>query len=544
LFTFLTFIEKVPWNEISSRRKPVIDEGIWAPDVAEDLAIYMDWHARHPHCASPREIDKEGNRLPMKDMSKWHNDDVNKTHKVFGKHAQPTPLPAVFRAKKMSAGGDFDEVSVAAAQLDHMNNIGADVGVNFKITVKDEMERSHYAPDDGTVPFTTNSVAAKAIAQRRRDAANKRRLMNGAAEKRRDAHQRMFHLSTLETPAKYSGRVPMPVFAPAVQHGFNRFTEGGVELVDFLHHERVQLVAMAVREHRVSLGLPATPVQKQTGGGIGDGLASMLKGRGSRKKTKKAKKVPSSPKPPPPGASSPLPMISFGGGRIKQQSSSETPNEASNNNSGKESLKGLSKASRSADGDGHAAANAVTDPAQPPKPAPAAAPAAVGTTATQEAYAEMAQDVMDYASKVREKVIASRKGWFGMSKGSSRHTGELYTKEDELIDAVHSGSLMKLIGLLIVGTDPEALFEDSPILFSALRHALRGDEMSNSLLIGDSEDSERKKTTKMMNALIKYGADADAICPQVFSKMQNPKSSTACTRISFIVDFDLWGWAT
>lgn len=55
---FVEFKEK-EW--LSDHPKPHIEDAIWGRNGAEDLAFYIDWHKRHPHCNSPR--------IPQEDMA-------------------------------------------------------------------------------------------------------------------------------------------------------------------------------------------------------------------------------------------------------------------------------------------------------------------------------------------------------------------------------------------------------------------------------------------------------------------------------------------
>ena len=44
---------------VSHLPKPDIEETLWGKRGAEDLAFYIDWHKRHPHCNSPRVPDHD-----------------------------------------------------------------------------------------------------------------------------------------------------------------------------------------------------------------------------------------------------------------------------------------------------------------------------------------------------------------------------------------------------------------------------------------------------------------------------------------------------
>ena len=133
----------------------------------------------------------------------------------------------------------------------------------------------------------------------------------------------------------------------------------------------------------------------------------------------------------------------------------------------------------------------------------------------QEEYEEVAQEFTDFASKMRERVIQERRGVWGSLSifGGNKRNGDL-SREDELVEAVHSGSLMKVIAMCLTGTDPETcLVDESPVFFSLFKHVLREDEMSNSVRVGDPEDTGRKRNRKMLAALLKYGQHVDCLCP-------------------------------
>jgi len=42
----------------SDRAKPALDPAVWPdPETSDNLAVYMDWHARHPNMVTPRALE-------------------------------------------------------------------------------------------------------------------------------------------------------------------------------------------------------------------------------------------------------------------------------------------------------------------------------------------------------------------------------------------------------------------------------------------------------------------------------------------------------
>ena len=44
---------------LSDLPKPNVPDELWGKRGAEDIAFYIDWHKRHPHCNSPRVPDRD-----------------------------------------------------------------------------------------------------------------------------------------------------------------------------------------------------------------------------------------------------------------------------------------------------------------------------------------------------------------------------------------------------------------------------------------------------------------------------------------------------
>lgn len=41
---------------ISDRPIPRVSDDVWGMTGAEEIAFYVDWHARHPCCVTPRKL--------------------------------------------------------------------------------------------------------------------------------------------------------------------------------------------------------------------------------------------------------------------------------------------------------------------------------------------------------------------------------------------------------------------------------------------------------------------------------------------------------
>lgn len=111
------FVPKV-WT--SPLRKKDVSVSCWGEEQAEDIAFYVDWHARHPFCTTPRVLG------PGEEIGEHEFFDELDPTKVYSKMKPRGDQPSdffeggcsrvseKFRPVAFGGGANFDEVSIAS----------------------------------------------------------------------------------------------------------------------------------------------------------------------------------------------------------------------------------------------------------------------------------------------------------------------------------------------------------------------------------------------------------------------------------------------
>lgn len=130
-----------PWT--SSRPKPNVDDILWDPEDVEEIARYIDWHGRHPHCNSPRVLT---NNIEFNPDSKFVRDDDNPNLFYNKNTLKQVPFDKSFLPDPLGGNGKFNEASEVCAKAEYLKK----VDVNFEtddpwyiMSVQDNLEISH-----------------------------------------------------------------------------------------------------------------------------------------------------------------------------------------------------------------------------------------------------------------------------------------------------------------------------------------------------------------------------------------------------------------
>jgi len=114
------------------------------------------------------------------------------------------------------------------------------------------------------------------------------------------------------------------------------------------------------------------------------------------------------------------------------------------------------------------------------------------------------------------KLEKMEKGWMKLVKNIRKHSNkqknQLDTKID-LVDACEKLRVLKVAGILLAreGHVDMKSPEDEPLFLHTIMRAIKMDSMTNSLRPEDevNDTADRKKLQKILNILIKYGADVN-----------------------------------
>ena len=159
----------VPPVWTSSRPKPVITEAAWDPVDSENLARYMDWHARHPHSSTPRDVkDIEADHKRIK-LLKRDEDDPNLVY-FPSLNADVSPVPAHFTPTLLGADGNFEDCSIVATVYERQANLAGGRDSDdpwYTMSVKDRLEQFHYDGDHTTQKYSPPKGPKKTESQLR-----------------------------------------------------------------------------------------------------------------------------------------------------------------------------------------------------------------------------------------------------------------------------------------------------------------------------------------------------------------------------------------
>jgi hypothetical protein len=140
----------IKWNS-RTRPKPKIAEQLWEPEVVDELAKYIDFHGRHPHCVTPRKIGNTGGHLLGR---KIVDDDLPGLF-YTDNGVKLKPLQQEFAADPIGKDGDLEEVASVAQKTEYSSYISHGYSGEedpwFIMSVKDHLESSHIDGSHTTV---------------------------------------------------------------------------------------------------------------------------------------------------------------------------------------------------------------------------------------------------------------------------------------------------------------------------------------------------------------------------------------------------------
>jgi hypothetical protein len=236
----------------------------------------------------------------MPNVYTWDDPDIKV--KVYPAPLEKPKTPPEFSPVMLGKEADIDEVTVVAEQHRHDEMVKwVDSGGDpwYNMSVRDEMEATHYSLDDDT-PMASNSLASKAKIAAAAAVRRQEILKSKHMEHKKKLARQAFLLATTETPQQVSGRVVTKNCRSEISRsggakkpeGATRFTQGGTGLDPYFAGERLRLVRAALnaflelkmgrsakrrakreQEHKDLLGTStstSTSTRTSTGPGEGD----------------------------------------------------------------------------------------------------------------------------------------------------------------------------------------------------------------------------------------------------------------------------------
>lgn len=89
-------------------KKHSVEPLLWGNDVADEIAKYIEWHAQHPHCASPRLVTTEED---LRGKGEMIYDEEKEDHVYFYQKPQVPVYEPQFYPTKLGSDANFISVS-------------------------------------------------------------------------------------------------------------------------------------------------------------------------------------------------------------------------------------------------------------------------------------------------------------------------------------------------------------------------------------------------------------------------------------------------
>jgi hypothetical protein len=139
----------------SARPKPKLSDFWDNPHEAEDMAKYIDWHGRHPHCVSPRNTDMQNVNENLIGVSVFRDEDApGMIYSLSSLSA--APIPERFSTNRLGVYCNTSAVSLAAMNNEReqrLDYLEERPDAWFTQSVKDFLEQHHIDGDHTTVKW-------------------------------------------------------------------------------------------------------------------------------------------------------------------------------------------------------------------------------------------------------------------------------------------------------------------------------------------------------------------------------------------------------
>lgn len=234
--------EEYTKNELADRHH--IDIRVWGNQKADDLAKYIDWHAKHPHCSTPRTHDFEDRGLTGAQVV-----DESDPSKVYTIIPPIKPLPEEYCPKLLGIHGSFGDVGVASLsyenehKLQHME-FGLFNDPWYEQSVKDQIHSDHtvhkslHAPKE-FAPSRDHPLKRIPPATFQESILNPKAAKNLELLAVRESHER-------------HGKHPKQKISPFVEpYSYTKYTKDGTFMDDFKKRDFERIVGEALKAYEL-----------------------------------------------------------------------------------------------------------------------------------------------------------------------------------------------------------------------------------------------------------------------------------------------------
>lgn len=445
---------------------------VWDEETAEELAKYIEWHGRHPHCVTPRKLNDNTKHVVAK--------------KIFDEELPGTfytengmklkPLKKEFLPTKLGADCETDEVSFVALRTEYnsyIQNGYEDDDPWFIMSVKDQLEQSHMDGSHTTVKSkpTKKKTELSEFQQEMEWQKVQYGGYTGGAPNLSSYHLAMIDRLALADKSLL-GQPKVKVSPWQETHVYSKFTAKGTALNGFTKKDLEDRIRVAVALHHNPYINDRSRIDDSTTNGS----------RGSSRQSSR----PSSR------------IGSLRRSLSRQQSKLSNPGSpTSSRPSSKRSRKKKSKK--------------------------------IEVVPVRDQY-----DVMQEKIGGLQKIKKIENSLIKLSKQitkKSKQTKALVDTSMSLIEACDKLRVLKVTTLLLAGQGKAEMLtpDDETLFLRCFQKAIKLDNITSSLKVGDEKEdsSDRKKLQKILDLLIKYGAKINSM---------KSKDSLAAVHIAAIND--------
>ena len=219
---------------------------IWDDETVEELAKYVDWHKRHPHSITPRKLQETGGHVLGKKILDEENPDFYYTENGI----KIKPLKQEFLPAPIGADADLDEVSSVALRTEYQSYIEhTNEDPWFVMSVKDQLEQSHMDGSHTTVK--SKPPKGKKLTEFEKEAAWQKLHFGGfegGGPPISEQHKFMIDRLSIEDKALLIR--PRDKVSPwADNHVFSKYTINGTALKAFNQRDLDNKIKVALAKH-------------------------------------------------------------------------------------------------------------------------------------------------------------------------------------------------------------------------------------------------------------------------------------------------------
>jgi hypothetical protein len=495
----------VKWSK--DRPKPALSFGVWDDDTADELAKYIDWHKRHPHCVTPRKLEEGagGNgHLAGKKMIDEENPDF-----FYGESAiRMKPIPKEYLPAPVGGDCDMESVSSFVTKTEYRSyHSYQEEDPWFVMSVKDNLEQSHM---DGThTTVRMKPPKAKKMTALQKEVTWQQHYYSdyeGGGPTVSDQQKSILNQLSLTDKAVLIGK-RQSISPWEDKKVFTRYTANGTALKKFQQNDVEDKIKMAFELHK-------NPFATEKSYRAGLETASQMSSRQSSRRSLRSRF--SFSRPSGAGAAMIIPVSPSTKSMVEENNSDKNINN--NQTSEKVNSKDEEDDSFSPFASGKKSKKSKKSKKQEPVVVDKRDKYDIMKekfTATND-LAKYETNILKLAKKITKK---------------SKQTKAVIDTSLNIVEACDKLRILKVTTLLLTKQcEAECLTPDEESLFlHCFQRAIRMDNVTSNLKVEDAkqDSSDRKKLQKILEILIKYEAEIDSL---------NSKDSLAALHMAVIAD--------